>query len=456
MLFIRGPLAQSVEQEPFKLRVVGSNPTRPTTFRISDLFKRRVGEPSLRLRRTTWITIAAAAFLFSRFFVRPDPKLTSLVGQKVTWVGTVVDDPGETSGGYTQFTLASHGTKAKVVTSNSHLQRGYRVSVTGKIEPGLGASPIAFGFGQIQVLSTRQSNLERWRQRFLAGMHTALPSPLAEFGLGLLIGTRALIPKSLQDQLALVGLSHLVAVSGYNLTIVVNAFRRFLGNRSKFIAAAISVWVIFGFLLVAGFSPSIVRAALVSGLILLAAYYGRQFKPMVLISLAAAATVAINPGYVKDLGWQLSFLAFFGILVLAPLVARRFNIQNPIALLVIESLAAQLMTFPLIAVAFKQISIIGPLANVLILPLVPLAMMLTFVAGLGAMLWPLWAGWIALPASLILTSMLGLINYFANINWAAQHRGLTMASLGVIYGLIVVITGLLWRRSRQSAELQMV
>lgn len=86
-----------------------------------------------------------------------------------------------------------------------------------------------------------------------------------------------------------------------------------------------------------------------------------------LISLAAAATAAWSLAYLTDLGWLLSFLAFFGILVLAPAVESRLGSPKPIIIRpLIESLAAQLLTLPLILYAFGQLSIVAPLANLLI------------------------------------------------------------------------------------------
>lgn len=367
-------------------------------------------------------------------------------------MGTVADDPGMTTNGYYQFTLKSHGTRAKVVTYTSHLQRGYTVAVTGKVQPGYGANSVELGFGQVEILSTKQSLLERWRQRFLAGVHNALPSPLAEFGLGLLIGTRALIPKTLQEQLTIVGLSHLVAVSGYNLTIIVQAMRRLFANRSKFLATSVCGWGILGFLLVTGFSPSIVRAAWVSGLMLLAAYYGREFKPHVIISVVAAITAGINPGYVRDLGWQLSFLAFFGILVLGPAIEARLKIKGTLAKMTVESLAAQLMTTPLIAFTFHQMSLVAPLSNLLILPLVPAMMLLCLVAGLVGMTAPSPLLWLALPAGWILQIVVSSVEQMAGWQWSSAGIQVSSLTLVLIYGLLAAVLAFSRRRPRPLTD----
>jgi len=122
----------------------------------------------------------------------------------------------------------------------------------------------------------------------------------------------------------MVGLTHIIAVSGYNLTIILHAGKRLLGKRSKRISTFLSLALIAVFLLLAGASASIVRAAIVSVLSIAAGYYGRTFKPLNLIVLAAAITAWANPVYVwSDVSWYLSFLAFYGVMVVSPLIQKR-------------------------------------------------------------------------------------------------------------------------------------
>jgi competence protein ComEC len=338
-----------------------------------------------------------------------------------------------------------------------HLQRGYQVQVSGKLRPGFGNVPASLGFPQISVLSTRQSQLELWRQRFFAGMHTALPDPEASFGLGLLVGIRSLIPKDLQAQLALVGLSHLVAVSGYNLTILVRAADRLVGRWGRGIALAANLWLIGGFLVVTGASASIVRAALVSGLGLLAGFYGRRFHPLVLVLITAAATAAYSPRYLTDLGWLLSFLAFFGILVLAPAIEERLRLPSWTALrLFTESTAAHVMTVPLIMLMFGQLSVVAPLTNLVILPLVPLAMALTFLAGLAGQVLPAFCGWLAWPAQALLGFILRLVAAFAAWPGAATTLTLSLAATLAAYALIALVTAALRRYNQVHARSQVL
>src|SRR5690606_22117849 len=99
---------------------------------------------------------------------------------------------------------------------------------------------------------------------FAAGLQSALPEPQASFGLGILIGQRDTLPEKTSDMLKMVGLTHIIAVSGYNLTVLVRFTRRLLAKRSKFQATAGAIARILAFLLVTGGQPSIVRAAIIS------------------------------------------------------------------------------------------------------------------------------------------------------------------------------------------------
>lgn len=183
------------------------------------------------------------------------------------------------------------------------------------------------------------------------------------------------------------------------------------------------------------------RASLASVLSLVAGFYGHRFQPLVLIAIAAGLTAAFNPSYVTDIGWLLSFLAFFGILVLAPAVEARLGHPKLIIVrLLIESIAAQILTLPLIMLFFNQLSIVSPLTNFLILSLVPLAMGASFLAGLTGMLLRAFAGWLAWPATLVLNFMLGLINYFAAQPWAARTDHLSLADTVLCYGVIFALT----------------
>lgn len=327
--------------------------------------------------------------------------------------------------------------------------RGDVVRVSGRMYPGRGSWQGFVSFADMRVVSRNTSYIDGARLKFVAGMQTALPEPLASFGLGLLVGQRSTLPEALATALSAVGLTHIIAVSGYNLTILVRFVRRVGRSRSKYQLTVFSVMLIMAFLLVTGLSASIVRAALVSVLSLWAWYYGREFRPILLLALAAALTAAWSPLYLwSDIGWYLSFLAFFGVMVLSPLVARRLHgakRPNAFVLLLYECTAAQVMTLPLILYIFQEMSLVAVASNLLVVPLVPVAMACSLLAGLGGVFTPLLAGWLALPARVLLTYMLDMVGLFARVPYAVVQRSLPVTGLVLIYGSLLAVSLLLWR-----------
>ncbi len=326
------------------------------------------------------------------------------------------------------------------------------VRVEGKIFPTLGARQGRIQFAQLETLARDYSWIETTRHNFVAGIYSALPEPLASFGLGLLIGQRNTLPNQVTETLKFVGLTHIVAVSGYNLTILSRFARKLLRNRSKFQTFVASIILIGIFLLFTGFSASIVRAAIVAGLSLSAWYYGRKIRPLLLILIAAVLTTGWSPLYLWfDIGWHLSFLAFYGVLILAPLLIERFGRRSAepkaLTLLVVESLCAQIMTLPLILYIFHEASLISLVANVLVVPLVPLAMLLTLIAGLSGMFIPIGAGWLSWPANLILTYMLDISEFLSRIPRVLALVSIRLWQMIILYGLLGFVSLILWKRT---------
>jgi competence protein ComEC len=332
--------------------------------------------------------------------------------------------------------------------------RGDRVQVTGKIFPSRGSNQATIAYGQLVRVSAGNNWYSDLARRFDAGMQSALPEPLASFGLGLLIGQRNTLPQNITAALTAVGLIHIVAVSGYNLTILVRGIGR-LRLGSKYQKLVISLALIIGFVLITGFSASIVRAALVSVLGLWAWYYGLKFKPIVLIAFAAAVTAFWNPFYVwGDLGWYLSFLAFFGVLVIAPVLAAKLFKKPPklLTMVVLETLSAEIMTLPLILMTFNQLSIIALVANALVVPLVPLAMLLSAIAGTAGELIPQFAGWFALPANLLLTYMLDIVHLLANLPSVLIHRSISLPYMLAIYAIVLTVLAIAYKKLPKSKQ----
>jgi ComEC/Rec2-related protein len=333
--------------------------------------------------------------------------------------------------------------------------QGDEVEATGKLYPGYSAYQGRISYAVLSVTAHHPTLVSEIRRRFVAGMQTALPEPLAPFAMGLLVGQRATLPEEVKQDLLMVGLTHIIAVSGYNLTIILHASRRVLGRSSKRMATGLSLGLIAVFLLLAGASASIVRAAIVSVLSIATGYYGRAFKPLNLLALTAAITAWANPVYLwSDLSWYLSFLAFYGVMVLAPLIQKRWPGRwhdSIIAGVALESICAELMSLPFVLYIFGQMSLIGLPANVLVVALIPLAMLLSLIAGLAGMLGGAIAGWLAWPAAQLLNYMLDIAHLMAHLpHIFIQNRYLPLTGMIALYTVNILLTASLWHKTKHA------
>lgn len=356
--------------------------------------------------------------------------------------GSIVTEYGESLTGQVQ--LSGFGVNA--------VFQGDVVEATGKMYPGYGPYQGRISFAKIEVLEEHPSIIANIRRKFVAGTQSALPEPLAPFVMGLLVGQRATLPDSTKEDLKMVGLTHIIAVSGANLTIILRASQKLFGKRSKRISTGLTVGLIMVFLVLTGASASIVRAAMVSMLSIVASYYGRSFKPLNLILMAAVITAWANPVYLwSDLSWYLSFLAFMGVMILSPLVQARWprkwheSIVGGVAL---ESLCAEALTLPFVLHIFGQMSRVGLVANVLVVAFIPLAMLLGTIAGLAGMLAGSIAGWFAWPAVFLLNYMLDTAHILANLpHIFIQGIGLSTIQMLTLYACLALFVTVLWLKN---------
>ncbi|MDO5344050.1 MAG: ComEC/Rec2 family competence protein [Candidatus Saccharibacteria bacterium] len=391
----------------------------------------------------------------------------SLIGQTVTLRGVVTEDPDIDKKGSTvlrlgQIQVAERSLPGLVwvtTTQSDAIKRSDIVTVKGKMSQGFGAFAARLGRAKVEqvarpvpgdvAVGVRDWFSERVR-RHVAENESAL-------GLGFLLGLRRALPPELGEALKIAGLTHVIVASGYNLTILVRLSRRLFVRVSKYLSALSATAMILSFMALTGLSPSMSRAGLVAGLSLAAWYYGRTIHPLVLLPVAAAITLLVNPSYGwNDLGWQLSFAAFAGVMLLAPLLQRYFfGDKEPGTLRQIfgETLSAQIMTLPILVLSFGVVSNVALLANILILPLVPLAMLLTFLVGVLAEV-PLIAGLLAAPTEWLLGYMVTVGKWLAEQPWAQTE--LTIQWWQAAGAYIVIALGMWWMQRQTKASLREV
>jgi competence protein ComEC len=261
------------------------------------------------------------------------------------------------------------------------------------------------------------------------------------------------VPARLRADMRATGLSHLEAVSGENLSIVLAvalAAMRGAGFRRRMRVVG-AVMAVAGFVVLARPSPSVQRAAVMSGVMLLAMFTGRRTSARSALALAVIALVVLNPFLARSVGFVLSVVATAGIVLLAPawtkrLEARMPRLPRPVAIAVAVSAAAQLACTPVLVLAFGQLTPYAVPANLVAGPAVVPATVLGVLAAVvapisGAAAYPL-----AAAASLPTAVVARTAHFFASFPGAASTVGRPLAII-----IAAAAAALLWRAGRRAA-----
>ncbi|GIV83390.1 MAG: hypothetical protein KatS3mg052_0397 [Candidatus Roseilinea sp.] len=262
-----------------------------------------------------------------------------------------------------------------------------------------------------------------------------LPRPEAALLNGILIGDDKDIPDDVQEAFRRTGTSHIVAISGFNVSIVIALVIPLLGRMlNPRRAALFAIPVIAVYAVFVGASASVVRAATMAGIGLFGALFWRKGFTLNTLCAAACLMLVANPHTLFDVGFQLSFMATLGLVLYADRLSgpvrawaqlrlRNERAQKALMLILdgaLVTLAAQLTTLPLILATYNQLSIISLLANILILPLQPPIMILGGLAAVIALFAPQTIGALAaLPAHVFLTATIRIVTWLSEFEAAA-------------------------------------
>ena len=285
--------------------------------------------------------------------------------------------------------------------------------------------------------------LERLRRGAGDALAAAIPEPEAGLAAGIVIGLRDRVDRDLAAAFTTVGASHVVAISGWNIAIVAATVAALAGRlgrrrRSLILAVAIIVYVLF-----AGASPSVVRAAAMAGVVLLARESGRAGRAAAALGWAAAILLFVDPDLVLDAGFQLSTLATAGILAWADRLDRWLRslaggrLPGWLAESLGISLAAQAATLPVVLATFGRLAIISPAINLLIVPLVAPAMAAALLALLGGAIAVL--GGPGIVATLLGLPAWGLLTAMCTIARAGAALPIASATLAPPWTTIAAI-----------------
>ena len=328
---------------------------------------------------------------------------------------------------------------------------------------------------RIEVIAHDQSSpifaaLFAIKDRARRNIATILPEPEASLLTGILLGDESGIPQNVKDDFRRTGTSHIIAISGYNFSLLlgiasVPAIRLF-GRRR---AVPILLIAVLGYTVLVGASGSVVRAAIMGSLTLVASYLGRQTAALNSLFCAAIVMTALDPFTLGDIGFQLSFAATLGlILYTRPLqnvvergLTRLFSsgmakqIVGVLGDAVLVTLAAQITTLPILVVTFRQVSILTLIVNALVLPAQTGVMVFGGLALLAGMVWLPLGQIVGGLAWLFLAWTIQVIHLFAAIPGMTIELGYVDPAWGVVYvALLVAVTFYATRTTEQRAEVR--
>lgn len=261
------------------------------------------------------------------------------------------------------------------------------------------------------------------RNNFLAKLRESLSEPNAPLAGGLVLGDKSGLGREVEDNFRLAGVSHIVVLSGYNITIIAETVFKFFIWLHLPWAWLFGIIAIILFVVMVGGEASVVRAGCMGIIALFARQYGRTYDAGVALLFAGFLMVLWNPFLlIFDLGFQLSFLATLGLIYLSPIFDSVFNkiIKKQgnwfgLREIIITTLSAQLAVYPWLLFKLGEVSWIGFVANIFILPIIPLAMFASFLTGLLGFLSSNLSWFIGLPTHFLLTYVIKMAGFFAHL-----------------------------------------
>lgn len=267
-------------------------------------------------------------------------------------------------------------------------------------------------------------------------LNRLFPEPESSFAAGLLLGTRKGMPEDLTEAFQKVGLLHIVAISGSNITLVIALFFALFSSLSLRARVFVSAVGIALFVILVGASSTVIRAAVMGSLALWGLYLGRRTQALFGLLWSTVLLLLWNPYLLLyDVGFQLSVASTAGLLLVQPILKKWIPCRkHPLAVFVQDAflltLSAQIATFPLMAYYFGQISWTTPFANVLAAPLIPLAMAGAAVAlMLPAFVFPAW---------IFLWFIEALAVFFSRLPFASLSLVFSVLNFWTFYGVFLI------------------
>ena len=297
----------------------------------------------------------------------------------------------------------------------------------------------------------------KFKNKLTTKIESIMPFPEVSILQGLVLGNKQIFSEKIKNNLSITGTSHIVAISGMNIVIISNIL--------MFVLIGLGMWrkqafwfvlaLIFLFIIMVGAPASAVRAGIMGAILLYAQKIGRLSNATRIMIFAGTIMLIFNPLLLRyDVGFQLSFLAVFGLIYIKPifdeLILKKIKKEelNNVLQIITTTIAAQIAVLGILVYNFGRISFISPLANILIVPAIPFITAIGLVFIGGAFIWQFLGKILLWPAYLGGAYILRIIDWLSKIPWAAKE--ISNVHWVWLLGYYILLIGFIWFYRRKT------
>ena len=446
-------------------------------------------QPKIYLSLREWLAIGAISILAVVYFQlripQPDSndisyQAKALNGEVVTVAGKVIAEPKLSASQEIKFWLAAEeindnqSVSGKLYANVPLLQgtginlgeelklRGILYIPQGAVTPNgfdfkryLARQGIFAGMQGIEVVDydNPEPNWGWWklRRRIVRSQLRGLGSPVGQLVSSMVLGRKAVdLPEDIRDRFIEAGLAHVLAASGFHVSLLLGLILKLTSRFAAKLRLTVGIVTLIVYLGLTGIQPSVLRACLMGIVVLIALTMDTKVKPLGSLLFVGTIILLFDPLLIDDLGFQLSFLATFGLIVTMPGLQNQLDWLPPtIATLIAVPVAASIWVLPLLSYVFNSVATYSVVVNIICTPLIILISLGGMISAIAALILPVVGSAIAWLLFYPTRLLMGIVNFFTNIpgsSWAIGQ--ISLGTLLVIYGSFLLVWLNQWWRQR--------
>ncbi len=430
------------------------------------------------MKASNILVFACLIFIIVVFFVSPSllKKRTPYLNQgEGIFTGKIIKEPDKRSSN-TKYTIQIEKEKILVTTGvYPEYQYGDVLEIKGELEEPMvfedfnyknylakdGIYYVVY-YPEIKVLQRNKGNfiyqaIFKFKNKIKQGVEKIMPFPEVSILQAITLGYKQALSDETKETLNITGIRHIVAISGMHIVILswITMYLLIVIGLWRGQAFYFAVALMILFIIMIGAPASAVRAGIMGGILLLGEKIGRLRNSGRIAVFAGSIMLVFNPLLLRyDVGFQLSFLAVLGIIYIKPIFdkwiekwQKKQEISSTLHIITM-TLAAQIATLPILIYNFGRISFISPLANVLIVPLLPFIMSLGLAFNIGTIIWPFLGKILVWPLYIGLAYITHLTNFLSQIPFAAKE--IVNIHWAWLIGYYILLVGFIWLYKKKT------